>query len=206
MNGGDAQALTRALGGKWYGRYGLALCPAHGDRRPSLSLSNAPNGRLLARCHVGCGFTDILGALRDLGLLDCEGVPRLDPAEVERREAEAEREAAKKEKQARMAWDEAQPIAGTPAETYLRGRGISAPLPDTLRFAPDCWHPAAKRFPAMVARVDGGARFAVHRTYLDPDGNGKAAIEPAKAMLGLCRGGAVRLAEGDGPLHVCEGA
>lgn len=66
------------------------------------------------------------------------------------------------------------------------------------------WHPSGYRFPMMLARIDGGARFAVHRTYLSPDG-GKASIDPNKAMLGACAGGAVHVAQGDGPLVVAEG-
>jgi hypothetical protein len=83
---------------------------------------------------------------------------------------------------------------------------ITCDLPDTLRFHPACWHgPTAKRYPAMVALVEGGDAFAVHRTYLLPDGSGKAAIEPAKMMLGTVAGGAVRLTDGPGGLVVAEG-
>jgi hypothetical protein len=53
--------------------------------------------------------------------------------------------------------------------------------------------------------VDGADRFAVHRTYLRADGSGKAELDPPKAMLGSVMGGAVRLAEGPGPLVVAEG-
>jgi hypothetical protein len=56
-----------------------------------------------------------------------------------------------------------------------------------------------------VALVEGGSNFAVHRTYLRPDGSGKAGIDPAKAMLGATAGGAVRLAQAQGPLVVAEG-
>ena len=45
----------------------------------------------------------------------------------------------------------------------------------------------------MVALVEGGNDFAVHRTYLGAGGR-KADVDPAKAMLGPCAGGAVRLA------------
>lgn len=205
MNG-DAQSLTAALRGRWHGRYGTARCPAHGDRTPSLSLSNAPDGRLLLRCHTGCDFLTILDALRGLGLIEGTGrVPGIDPERLAQREAEERREAEKRARQARTAWEEARPIEDTPAAVYLRSRGITCPLPDTLRFRPAAWHPSAQRLPAMVALVEGAERFAVHRTYLRPDGSGKAAVEPAKAMLGSVKGGAVRLAHGIGPLVVCEG-
>lgn len=203
----EAQRITAALHGKWYGRYGLARCPAHGDRSPSLSLSDGPGGRLLAHCKTGCTFGAVLDALRGLGIVDGRGtVPQTDPAELARYEAAQRREADKREAQARTIWTEAQPIGGTIAETYLRRRAITCALPDTLRFHPQCWNgPTARRLPAMVARIDGGDRLAVHRTWLRGDGSGKAEVEPAKAMLGACAGGAVRLADGRDALAVAEG-
>ena len=202
----DARALTLALRGKWYGRFGLACCPAHGDRRPSLTLADAPSGKLLLSCKVGCAFADVLAALRDRGLIDRQDRPQPpSPAELARRRAEDEADAVKRERQALACWNEAAAIDGTIAETYLRGRGITCRLPDSLRFHPDCWHASAKRFPAMIARVDGLSRLAVHRTYLRPDGSGKAEVEPNKMMLGVVMGGAVVAADGQGPLVVAEG-
>lgn len=202
----ESQRITAALGGKWYRRYGVARCPAHGDRRPSLTLSDGPNGRLLAHCKTGCSFADVLAALRGLGIVEAGRLPQTDPAELARYQEEQRREAEKKARQALGIWTEAQPIGGTVAETYLRGRGITCPLPETLRFHPECWHGAtAKRLPAMVARIDGAEGFAVHRTYLAADGSGKAQVDPAKAMLGAVAGGAVRLTEGHDALAVAEG-
>jgi len=202
----DARTLTQSLGGKWYGRYGLACCPAHGDRKPSLSLADAPDGRLLLNCKTGCAFTDILDALRSRGAMTGDYRPEpLSPTEIVRRKAEDEAAAIQTEKRALACWNEAQPIGGTIAETYLRGRGITCALPKSLRFHPDCWHPSAQRARAMVARIEGLPRLAVHRTYLRPDGSGKADLDPPKAMLGAALGGAVRLTEAQGPLVVAEG-
>lgn len=202
----EAQRITAALQGRWHGRYGLARCPAHGDRNPSLSLSDGAGGRLLARCMTGCDFLSILDALRSLGIIEGRGsVPQTDPAEMARYEADQRREAEKRERQAQTVWAEALPVHGSLAETYLRGRGITCDLPDILRFHPACWHPSAQRLPAMIAKVDGTARFAVHRTYLRPDRSGKAEAEPAKAMLGTTAGGAVRIAGGPDALAVAEG-
>jgi hypothetical protein len=53
--------------------------------------------------------------------------------------------------------------------------------------------------------VEGGDAFAVHRTYLSPDGSGKGAIDRPKAMLGPTAGGAVHLTDGPGALVVAEG-
>jgi hypothetical protein len=57
----------------------------------------------------------------------------------------------------------------------------------------------------MVATIEGGNDFAVHRTYLSRDGHGKAEVDPVKAMLGAAAGGAVRIRLGPGPLMVGEG-
>lgn len=206
----EAERITRALQGRWHGRYGVARCPAHGDKNPSLSLANGPSGRLLAHCKTGCSFTDVLDALRGLGLVEGTGqVPQTDPAELVRHAAEQRREAEKRARQALAVWREARPIEGTPAARYLREvRRITAILPASLRYHPACWHgPSARKLPAMVALVEGAERFAVHRTFLRPDGLGKAEVEPgtAKMMLGATQGGAVRLTEADGPLVVAEG-
>jgi hypothetical protein len=104
-------------------------------------------------------------------------------------------------------WNESLPIGATPAETYLRGRGITCDLPVTLRFHPECWHgPTARRWPAMIARVQGAPGFAVHRTFLRHDGSGKAGLPGGdKLMLGSTAGGAVRLAPMSDRLVVAEG-
>ena len=203
----DAATLTTALGGKWHGRYGLAYCPAHGNSRtPALSLAVGADNRLLATCHAGCTFAAILNAMRGLGLVEGGGTyAPPDPAVQAQRRAEEQAEAAKRAAQAYRLWMEAEPVTGTLAEVYLRGRGINYPLPGTLRFSPSCWHATAQRFPALVSMVEGGDGFAVHRTYLAPDGAAKALVTPSKAMLGQCRGGAVRLSEAQGPLVVAEG-
>ena len=201
-----AREVTMALGGRWRGRYGTAPCPVcqPGGRRDqnALTLSDGRE-RLLAHCkRLGCDFRDILAAA---GVTAGSYAPP-DMATVARREAERKAEAEKRAKQAWRCWQEAEPIGGTVAEVYLRRRGITCDLPDALRFHPECWHGAtARRHPALVALVEGGEGFAVHRTYLRPDGAGKAAVEPAKAMLGAVAGGAVRLSEGALTLAVAEG-
>lgn len=202
----DAQHLTREFRGKWYGRFGAAPCPVCQNEgrkgQNALTLADGNGGRLLLNCKKsGCAFGDILAAA---GINSGSYSPP-DPATIAQRKAEQHKDAVKRAAQAQRLWQEAQPIGGTLAETYLRGRGITCPLPDTLRFHGTCWHGAtATRLPAMIARVDGGTGFALHRTYLCRDGR-KAPVEPAKAMLGAVQGGAVRLTGAQGPLVVAEG-
>ena len=203
----DARELSTALGGRWHGSYGAAPCPiCQPDRKRgqnALTLADGRNGRLVLHCKKsGCAFLDILAAAG----LRTGDYHAPDPATLALRERKAKVEAEKRAAQAKRLWQEAQPIAGTVAEAYLRGRGITGPLPQTLRFHGFCWHGAtAKRHPALVAAVQGLGLPAVHRTYLRADGTGKADVDPPKAMLGATAGGAVRLTEGHSRLVVAEG-
>lgn len=202
----DARTLTTALKGRWHGSYGLAYCPAHHNTRtPALSLSDGTEGRLLAHCHSGCDFPSILDALKGLGLIEGKGTyTPPDPAEQDRRRRQERATLIHRARQARAIWDGSERIEGTLAETYLRNRGITCALPSALRFNPACWHHSAQRIPAMIAQIEGAEGFAVHRTYLDVTG-AKADLTPNKAMLGTCKGGAVRMLEGAGPLVITEG-
>jgi hypothetical protein len=202
----DAREVVLKLGGRWHGHSGNAACPVcQPERRrdqDALSLRNH-GGRLLAFCFKGgCDFADIIAAA---------GLPRdalhSDVREQARFDAQRAKDEASREGRAKAIWGDAEtvPILGTLAERYLRSRGIKCDLPLTLRYQARGYHPTAYRFPMMVARVDGAERFGIHRTYLRADGMGKAAIDPPKAMLGTCAGGAVRLSDGPGPLVVCEG-
>jgi hypothetical protein len=203
----DARTLTQSLGGHWYSCYGTAPCPVcqpEGHKgQNALTLAYGNGGRLVLDCKKSaCAFLDILAAA---GLRSGEYSPP-DAATIVQRNAEQRVETEKRAAQARRLWREAQPIAGTIAETYLRARGITCPLPETLRFHPECWHgPTSKRWPAMVGAVQGTGLPAMHRTYLRPDGSGKAALYPDKMMLGATAGGAVRLTNAQGPLVVAEG-
>jgi len=105
-------------------------------------------------------------------------------------------------------WAETQPAAGSLVETYLRARGINIPSPPSLRFHPALKHSSGGRWPALVAVVTRGAEgepIAIHRTFLSPDGRGKAPIDRQKMLFGPCRGGAVRLGPATNPLMVGEG-
>ncbi len=200
--GVSAQALTERLGGVWRGHYGTAACPVcQPERRheqAALSLSGGADGKVLLYCFKShCTFGDIAAAA---GL--SRGAVSID--RQAQRESEAKRAAysAAKLKRARALWRASKPIVGTKAEIYLRARGVTCPMPDNLRFAPDIYHaPSGRWCCAMVADVEptGG----VHRTFFDK--HGERLARNAKMMLGPCAGGAVRLADGAGPLVVCEG-
>ena len=41
----------------------VALCPAHGDRNPSLSVATGDDGKVLLYCFAGCTVADIVSAI-----------------------------------------------------------------------------------------------------------------------------------------------
>ncbi|RIA56051.1 AAA family ATPase [Dichotomicrobium thermohalophilum] len=66
----NAKTLTQSLGGTWHddSGYGTACCPAHDDKKPSLSISPGDMRRVVVHCHAGCGQEAVIGALRERGL------------------------------------------------------------------------------------------------------------------------------------------
>jgi hypothetical protein len=106
-----------------------------------------------------------------------------------------------------------QPVAGTLAETYLTSRGIRhLGASSALRYHPKCWHREGDQTkpvprPAMIAAVTDGAGVlqGVHRTWLAPDGQGKADIATPRRAMGHLLGNAVRLSPCDEVLALGEG-
>lgn len=196
----EARNLTFALSGTWRGSYGSAPCPVCQPerRRDQRALSiREEAGRLLTFCHkLGCDFRDVTEAA---GLSATRGAIDLQAA----READAQRAAYEEDQRAtaRKLWEAAKSITGTKGEAYLRGRGITCPLPPSLRWLADAYHgPSARWDSCMVADVSTGG---VHRTFFDKGGS--RLHQNAKMMQGPCAGGAVALSEALGPLVVCEG-
>jgi len=195
--------IVRALGGQWLGNYGMACCPAHQDRTPSLSVTQK-NGRLLFYCHAGCSQGDVISALRSTGLWLGRGHAKREISLSTVGEEEQSRHSAF----AREVWEKSVRVEGTGGETYLDFRGLPIPATDALRFNNGLKHPSGDVWPALVALVTrgyDGLPLGIHRTFLARDGSGKAPVDPSKMMLGPCSGGAVRFADPGDMLMVGEG-
>jgi len=105
-------------------------------------------------------------------------------------------------------WERASAAPSTPVERYLAARNLEPfSTCDRLRYSPAARHPNGPILPAMMALVTDveDTPLAVHRTYLRPDGSGKADIDPPKATLGNICGGAIRLAPPAERMVVAEG-
>jgi len=112
-------------------------------------------------------------------------------------EARNRGEAAAQLRKAHWLWRQGRAITGTIAARYLReARGISCPLPPTLRYLPprDGYEPAMIAAFGMPDEIEPGLLstatldvLGVHVTRLKPDGSGKIAAaedRPAKITLG----------------------
>ena len=67
--------LSKLPGAKLVGNAWQARCPAHKDRKPSLTVSEGDDGRALVRCHAGCSFEAIVSAI---GLIASDLMPARD--------------------------------------------------------------------------------------------------------------------------------
>lgn len=139
--------------------------------------------------------------------------------ERERKAAEAKAEVDAEEKAAALfkLWLELPPIAGTVAEAYLRQarripiERLARPM-GALRFEARGEHYDGDTgefttWPAMVSAMTRGSKVVgLHRTFLAPDGSGKAPVSPAKKMFGSVRGAAIRLTAGPSGLSPAKAA
>jgi putative DNA primase/helicase len=197
----QAEALVAQLGGAWHGNYALCLCPAHDDRSPSLSV-RAGDRAVLVHCFAGCAQEDIFAALPRSGRRGREAPPI--PSRVRAKIDHDYRALARK------SWNEAKPLSGSLAATYLASRHIHDESL-RLRFVSAAFvgPKTARSFhPAMIAAVeDESGITAIHRTFLRPDGLDKADLAEPKRLLGNPGGGAVRLGgvPTDGILRLAEG-
>ncbi|WP_018466600.1 toprim domain-containing protein [Calidithermus timidus] len=181
--------------GRW-----VALCPAHPDRTPSLSV-RLEGDKILLHCFAGCPAERVLEAvgLTWADLHQGHARPWEAPGYYRPAPAPATPDA---ERVARWAswWDAAKP--GHPLlARYLRARGLSLKPPPSLRLA--LWAGT----PVMLARVEHPTHGLVgmHVTELLPDGSGRVSKRLAAGSKPL--GGAIRLyaLEPGQPLALCEG-
>jgi hypothetical protein len=164
----------------------MARCPAHHDREPSLAIAEGKGGNVLVHCHAGCDQLDVIAALKARGAW---GTTRQSEHPLfykagRQSPAELDRDSLKRTEGALAVWR-----TSRPGHAGLK-------------------HPSGGVWPSMVALVRHGGNgnpIGIHRTFLAHDGNGKAPVEPAKMMLGPCRGGTVRLGPAANVQMVGEG-
>jgi hypothetical protein len=230
MIAGRAREVLDSLGIAFHRKHILCPLPSHADRNPSWRFDFArakwhctcgggdPLDLIIAMGHAADPTNACRWVRHQLALPPLAGENRETPAEAaerrrkniamreagERRKAEkqakAEKADAASREQARLLWGSSLPIEGTFVETYLRSRGVTCRIPQTIGFLPQMPEFLAKehgQHPCMIAafglpvELEPGELFillnnvaGVHLTLLAPDGRSKAAVMPNKITLG----------------------
>jgi len=145
-----------------------------------------------------------------IGIDDEAGAPARPPRSASRAKSRKhDEDAAKRIKAALAIWRASRPAPGTLAEDYLRGRGITIPIPATVRYHPGLKYADADTglfLPCMVVAACNVDRkiTGVQRIFLTHDGR-KAPVNRPKMALGTLRGCAVRLAPTTDRIWLTEG-
>lgn len=167
------------------------------------------HGDLLDVIRESCGLIDFKDVAEEARTFLSLPHPEPDP-DHQRRPASAP---AGSPEAARRLFAMSRPITGTVVESYLRKRGITA-LHGTgsLRFHPRCYyrpddHSPTETWPAMIASVTDldGRITGVHRTWLSPEGSGKAPIDTPRRAMGDLLGHAVRFGTAHDVIAAGEG-
>lgn len=231
----DRLAAELLPAGRREGAEWVEACTSRGGLGDSLRVHIGPGPRRGVWAHFAAGQSgdalDLIAYLRTRGDKGAAiawakawlGLEGADAATLQRHQArtaqaaakashEAEVEAAQRRNAAHAMYLAAQPIAGTPVERYLEGRGLAVrrlgfPL-NALRYHPGLHCPITNRkWPGMVAAITGpdGKFLATHRTFLEVQADGRVTKAPifdaggkpqAKRVLGGYRGGTIRLWRG----------
>jgi DNA primase len=200
------------------GRSLAGCCPFHDDRKPSLVVTDEVGLYYCHGCHASGDVIDFVRAIQGCGFLDAiHWISGTIPAvAVSRNRARAKKidlaRGLMTITYARFQWQAAVPIEGTPAERYLRLRGIKGSIPPTLKYGivplwidPMTGNKGPENHALIAACQDVTGRVTgIHKTLLRADGQ-LAQVRAPKQSLGQIRGGAVRLGPEASEVIVCEG-
>lgn len=192
-------------------RHGIACCPAHNDRTPSLSITPG-HSAVLFHCFAGCERAAIIDALKaskiGQGAKAIESKNWVEPIKLDYKWL------------ANKIWSQAGPVANTPAACYLEQRAIEISS-RFCRYVDKAltYENEEKIFlPALLIPVTNDLELvAIQRIFLDRATGGKAILpsNDPKKLLGFPAMGAIRygnfrgnnlnLAEGfEDAVSVCE--
>jgi len=204
----------------------VGLCPFHSERTPSFEVNDAKG---TYHCH-GCGA----GGDAITFLMKCEGqtfrqalewllgdeLPIISEEDRAKRKADDERATTERIALARWIWSTTVLAAGTPAEVYARSRGITIPLPPTVRFVMTArWRnpetgEVGRDHPAMVCALQNasGAIVGCQCVFLMDGGRRKyeriredGTKAKAKLTFGVAIGSALRLGPARDHVITCTG-
>ena len=214
-----SEVVGRRVKLKRAGRELVGLCPFHNERSASFGVNDDKGRYHCFGCGASGDVVDFVQATEGLPFLEAtkwlgaEVWPAVDPVAREAAVKADSAERLAKIADAKAIWAAAIPAPSTPAEFYLRSRGITAAAPRSIRYAATwAWKDyqtgeTSPMIPALIGAVQapGGAVTGIQRIFLEPDGQGKAAMPAPKRSLGHLVGGALRLGPPARELLICEG-
>lgn len=164
------------------------------------------HGDLLDLIRLHCAFSALDDAMDEArGFL---ALPRPEPRSPHR----PPNQRGSTPEAARRLFRAGRPILGTPAEAYLRVRGITAAGFPALRFHPSVYYRADRRaplcrLPAMLAAITDldGRIVGVNRTWLDVERLCLADLDAPRKVLGALLGHGVRFGRATDRLLAGEG-
>ncbi|HBA73456.1 MAG TPA: hypothetical protein DCZ63_15075 [Geobacter sp.] len=180
----------------------VTCCPVHGDKTPSLAVTDKGNGDVDVFCHTGCNFAEVKDTLRSMGLLpewapekkngkksSHAGNPPLSPtaAPESTEHPEAPPEKTEPEKESYI-WKQSDKDGLDHAKQYFASRGITIdPLPVCLKWNSYTDKKTGETNNMIVAAASQPADekvFAVQRLFIDLDNHKKTGAK----MHGPCDG------------------
>lgn len=190
------------------GREWKCCCPFHPDRTPSFTIYGDDRRFMCFGCGAEGDVLDFVMRLHSVSLIDALemlGSRQLPELAARRRFPPPQHD---RTAEAAAIWHAAGTATGSTAAAYLRLRGITVDLPDSLRFA----HLSLGRhapMPTLVAAIStlDGQVAGIQRTFLSANSAGKAQLPDGKVKFSLGRvlGGAIRLGPASRSLVVTEG-
>lgn len=211
----NAAVLSAGLPLSWYPngkRYGLSLRAGNlaGDKGESLSICLRTGAwKDHATGESGGDLISLYAAMKGIGqgdaLQELSGTaPHTIPQQPSvTAKMNTEPDDAAKISYALDIWTQGQDMEQTPAASYLNSRNLSYTPDMPLKYHPAC-PKEQERHPAMLALItDAGTNkpCGVHRTFIKPDGAGKADFKPNKMMLGRAGNAVIRLTQGEDVTH-----
>ena len=133
---------------------GKVSCPVHPDRKPSFHVYDDHGYCFACRARLNaagwiinveqCGAIEAANRIVAMGVETGLGATPDTPSPIPTPKALA----------ASRIWHEGQKVKNTPAEKYLRRRGITCDLSGVLRFHPEYRWRTGIRLPVLMARID----------------------------------------------------
>lgn len=190
------------------------LCPCHDDSHHSLSVKiDQESGTLLTHCFAGCDATEVYNAVlgKTKEYTSKNNIQQPPSPALTSLSASDKNFTEYKKEIAYNIWHDAD-FESEEVKEYLKGRGLSGTLPESIRQASLEYSPGSgETYPCMIAEItDSNLDFyGIHKTYLDLNATGmptKATVEAPRKINGKLKGYSVHLSEEfDENLHLTEG-